>query len=141
MKWYSTHNKSMNLKQGSRTCTRNSSLFLTCGITISQFFDSSGNIREEKEGIVICDSKGESDIPFKKTFCPMNICPQDFLPQEPTLWFRRTIFLRPQSPTKYLEGVFTIIIIFSPYCWLSYDKLFYLSWKVLFDLEAPLGCI
>jgi len=32
---------------------------------------------------------GESDISFKKTFCLMNIHPQDFLSHEPTLWFRR----------------------------------------------------
>jgi len=31
----------------------------------------------------------ESDISFKKTFCLMNIRPQDFLSHEPTLWFRR----------------------------------------------------
>jgi len=30
-----------------------------------------------------------SDISFKKTFCLMNIRPQDFLSHEPTLWFRR----------------------------------------------------
>jgi len=32
---------------------------------------------------------GESDISFKKTFCLMNIRPQDFLSHEPTLWFGR----------------------------------------------------
>jgi len=30
-----------------------------------------------------------SDISFKKTFCLMNIRPQDFLSHDPTLWFRR----------------------------------------------------
>jgi len=53
-----------------------------------------------------------SDTSFKKTFCLMNIRPQDLLSHEPTLWFRRhqlfwfrrTIFLRPQSPTKSLES-------------------------------------
>jgi len=30
-----------------------------------------------------------SDISLKKTFCLMNIRPQDFLSHEPTLWFRR----------------------------------------------------
>jgi len=30
-----------------------------------------------------------SDITFKKTFCLMNIRPQDFLSHEPTVWFRR----------------------------------------------------
>ena len=32
---------------------------------------------------------GKSEISFKKTFCLMNIRPQDFLSHEPTLWFRR----------------------------------------------------
>jgi len=43
----------------------------------------------------------------------MSIRPQDFLSHEPTLWFRRhylfwfrrTIFLRPQSPTKSVQSV------------------------------------
>jgi len=52
-----------------------------------------------------------SDISFKKTFCLMNIRPQDLLSHEPTLWFRRhqlfwfgrTIFLRPQTATQSLN--------------------------------------
>jgi len=44
---------------------------------------------------------GESDNSFKKTLCLMNICPQDLLlSHELTLWFRRTIFLRPQIATN-----------------------------------------
>ena len=51
----------------------------------------------------------QSDTSFKKTFCLMNIRPQDLLSHEPTLWFRRqqlfwfrrTIFL---SRTKSLES-------------------------------------
>ena len=46
-----------------------------------------------------------SDISFKKTFCLMNIRPQDLLSHEPTVWFRRhqlfwfrrTIFLRREN--------------------------------------------
>jgi len=30
-----------------------------------------------------------SDISFKKTFCFINIRPQNLLSDEPTLWFRR----------------------------------------------------
>ena len=64
----------------------------------------------------VCDFKvlnrSRSDTSFKNTFCLMNIRPQDLLSHEPTLWFmrhqlfwfRRTIFLRPQSPTKSLES-------------------------------------
>jgi len=52
-----------------------------------------------------------SDLSFKKNFCLMNIRPQDLLSHEPTLWFRRyqlfwfrrTIFLRPQTATKSLN--------------------------------------
>jgi len=54
---------------------------------------------------------GSTDILFKKTVCLMNICPQDLLSHEQTLlfsyhqlfWFRRTIFLSPQTATKSLN--------------------------------------
>jgi len=59
-----------------------------------------------------------SDISFKKTFCLMNIRPQDLLSHEPTLWFRRhqlfwfrrTIFLRPQTAAKSLNKCFKITV-------------------------------
>jgi len=52
---------------------------------------------------------GESDISSKKTLCLVIFRPQDLLSHEPTLWFRRyqlfwfgrTIFLQPQTTTKY----------------------------------------
>ena len=36
------------------------------------------------------------------------------------------------SPAVAEEGVFTIIIIFFPHWWLSYYKLFYLSFKSVY---------
>ena len=59
-----------------------------------------------------------SDVSFKKTFCLMNICPQDLLSHEPSLWFgshqlfwfRRTIFLRQQTATKSLYKCYGVKI-------------------------------